>query len=226
MTVAPAILALVAHLAVAPPWGRLARRDHVIVMGMPGCGKTPFAVLLVADASRVVYWDPAAELREEGEVYSGAELVELVEELGAAGAARELLRGRFLRLVVAPSDELPLAVQFCAVVAMCRAAGELEPGLVLLVDEAGDLRDADEELRRLHANGHKDGIATVLCSPCATDFPKRCRDTASRVYSFRQKNHADRRTLAEEYGEDFATAAATWRFPSPPAAWVSPTLYR
>ncbi len=44
----------------------------------------------------------------------------------------------------------------------------------------------------------KDGVATILCSPCATDVPKRCRDTASRVYSFFQKSAADRRAQGAE----------------------------
>ena len=118
-----------------------------------------------------------------------------------------------------------LADDFRSTVAACRAA-ERFGGLVLLVDEVGDLaRECAEELQGLHRNGHKDGVASVLASPCATDFPKRCRDTASRVFSFFQKNAADRRALADEYGDDFATAAATWRYPNPPAAWLNPTLH-
>lgn len=194
------------------PWGQLVRRDHVLVAGMPGCGKTPFAASLVEDARRVVAFDPTGEWAALGEVVPA----ELVDEVDLAGA--------FRRVVVVP-DEDSLHAAFRATVAACRAAAP-HGGLVLLVDEVGDLVPAcTEELLGLHRNGHKDGIATVFASPCMTDFPKRCRDTASRVYTFFQKNHADRTAMANEYGEPFATAAATWRHPSPPAAWLNPTLH-
>jgi hypothetical protein len=214
------------------PWGTLVRRDHVIVMGMPGCGKTPYAAELAADAQRVVYFDPTGEWAAEelGEVVPAVLFDEhrnAKGELSPAGAvalATEYLRGKLVRVVVVPDDN-NLAPDFEATVAMCRAAAPFG-GLVLLVDEAGDLtRDCTETLHALHRNGHKDGVATILASPCATDFPKRCRDTASRVFSFYQKNHADRRALADEYGDAFATAAATWRHPNPPAAWLNPTLH-
>jgi hypothetical protein len=206
------------------PWGDLFRRDHIIDMGAPGCGKTPHAASLAANANRACYFDPTGEWAELGEVVPGAYVLELVDELGAEAAARELLAGRFRRLVVDPSED-GLHAEFEATVQLCRGAAPFG-GLVLLVDEVGDLVPAcTETLQGLHRNGHKHGIATILASPCATDFPKRCRDTASRVFSFYQKNARDRAALADEYGEAFATAAATWRFPSPPAAWINPTLH-
>ncbi len=206
-----------------PPWGQLVRRDHVIVLGMPGCGKTPHAASLAAEARRVVYFDPTGEWSAHGERVDGADVAELVTASPTL-AARELLAGTFRRLVVTPSES-GLHDEFEATVELCRAARD-EGGLVLLVDEVGDLvPECAETLMGLHRNGHKDGVATVLASPCATDIPKRCRDTASRVVSFYQKNADDRRALAQEYGDDFATAAATWRYPNPPAAWTNPTLH-
>jgi hypothetical protein len=232
VTLAAVILA--GALAMPQPWGNLVRRDHIIVMGMPGCGKTPFAASLAAPARRVVSFDPTGEWSELGEVVPAALFDEhrnakgVLTPDGARALAAEFLRGTLMRVVVVP-DEETLASDFEATVAMCRAAcreDTTENGLVLLVDEVGDLtRDCTETLQGLHRNGHKDGIATILASPCCTDFPKRCRDTASRVFSFFQKNHADRRALADEYGEAFATAAAAWRHPSPPAAWLNPTLH-
>jgi hypothetical protein len=219
-----ALLLAVGATVMPQPWGQLVRRDHSIVAGAPGCGKTPFVASLAADARRVVYFDPTGEWRKHGDVVEGWELCDLLAERGAVAAAAELLPGTFRRLVVSPSEE-GLADEFRATVEVCRAA---EPfgGLVLLVDEVGDLTSAcAAELLGLHRNGHKDGIASVLASPCFTDFPKRCRDTASRVYSFWQKNAQDRAALAAEYGPDFATAAAAWRYPNPPAAWTSPTLH-
>lgn len=209
-----------------PPWGDLVRRDHVLVAGMPGCGKTPYAASLAAAARRAVYFDPTEEWAgaDLGEVVTGFEVMELRASLGDEGAAVELLTGTFRRLVIVPSEEY-LADEFRATVAVCRAARD-EGGLVLLVDEVGDVaRPCLEELLALHRNGHKDGVATVLASPCMTDFPKRCRDTASRVFSFYQKNVDDLRALAAQYGDDFATQAAAWRYPNPPAAWTNPTLH-
>ncbi len=200
------------------PWGVLVRRDHVVVIGMPGCGKTPFAAALAAEARRVVYFDPTGEWAPLGEVVTGEDV------RAAADPQSELLAGTFMRVVVVPEDER-LAEDFEATVAACRAAARFG-GLVLLVDEVGDLNPACvETLQGLHRNGHKDGVATILVSPCASDIPKRCRDTASRVFSFFQKNHRDRQTLADEYGDDFARRAATWRHPLPPAEWTNPTLH-
>lgn len=202
-------------MTVTDPWGSLLRRDHVLVMGMPGCGKTPFAADLAADARRVVYFDPTGEWSERGERVEPA-------DLGDMG----LFGGTFLRLVVTPSDTA-LLVDFVATVEACRAAAPFG-GLVLLVDECGDLNQGEgaEALRSLHRNGHKDGIATVLCSPCATDFPARCRSTATRVFTFWQKAAADIRALDDEYGDAFGQRAHAWRYPAPPVAWVSPTLHK
>jgi hypothetical protein len=213
---------LVAGALVMPqPWGQLSRRDHVLVMGMPGCGKTPHAAELAAEARRVVYFDPTGEWADLGLRIDAAELDD------PATAAAELLRGEFLRVVVEPRDAT-LCRDFEATVAACRAAAPYG-GLVLVVDEVGDLtRECVETLHGLHRNGHKDGVATVFASPCATDFPKRCRDTASRVVSFYQKNADDVATLNREYGREvpnFGDRAAAWRYPSPPVTWVNPTLH-
>lgn len=210
MNLAAAIL--LGSLVMPQPWGQLVRRDHIMVVGAPGCGKTPYAAELAGDARRVVYFDPTGEWAQHGEVVPAS----LIGEADFAGT--------FRRLVVLPGDDT-LHEDFRATVAACRAAAG-HGGLVLLVDEVGDLvPECAAELQGLHRNGHKDGVASILCSPCATDIPKRCRDTASRVFSFFQKSAADRRALADEYGETFAARAAGWRYPEPPAAWVSPTLH-
>jgi hypothetical protein len=197
------------------PWGDLLPRDHVIVMGQPGCGKSPFAARLVRRARRVVFWDAGGSWEAEGEPATAADLVEFPE----------LLAGKVCRLVVVPTESGEgLADEFRQVVAACREAAPLG-GLVLVIDEVGDLRGAADELNALHRNGHKAGVATVSCSPCATDFPKRMRDTASRVFSFFQKSADDVATLDREYGNNFGTKAAAWVHPAPPVAWKSPTLH-
>jgi hypothetical protein len=191
----------------------------VLVLGMPGCGKTPFAAQLVETARRVVYWDPAHELGHLGIIVGAADLAE----------HPDLLHGRTCRVVVQP-DADELLEQFQVTVEACRAA-ERWGGLVLLVDEVHLLSSYGEgaaTLRELHAAGHKDGLATVLVSPCWTDIPARCRATASRVYSFAQIRRDDIDALTSELGRHvpkFGDLAAAWRHPQPPVAWVSPTLH-
>lgn len=224
-----AALLTILVLAMPQPWGDLIRRDHVLVIGAPGCGKTPFAAELVEGgavaravglgrhaARRVVYFDPAGEWGRHGERVAP-------EDLDAA-----LFAQTFLRLVVVPDDDHLLA-DFIATEHACRAAHP-HGGLVLVVDEVGDLTESggSDVLRGLHRNGHKDGVATVLCSPCWTDIPARCRSTASRVFSFYQRADGDVRTLNAELGRvvaDFGDKAAAWQYPAPPVAWVSPTLH-
>lgn len=220
------------------PWGQLVRRDHVLVAGMPGCGKTPFVADLVADARRVGYVDPTEEWAAEdlGERIDGGDLLDVLDDDGepiaevADEVADGLLRGTFRRVVVVPPAGHYPAV-FRAFAAVCRAAGprrlNLGPGIVMVGDEVHRLRagGCEQLLAELHSDGHKDGVVTVLASPCMVHFPKQCRDTASRVYSFFQKNAEDVSAMRAEYGNDFATRAATWRHPQPPAEWVNPTLH-
>jgi hypothetical protein len=226
---------LVAGALVMPqPWGSLLfRRDHVIVLGAPGCGKTPYAASLCADARRAVFFDSADELDDEGEPVPGDLVRDLVEHDGADAAARELLAGTFRRVVVKPT-EAGFLEEFEATAAMCRAAGpraaRLGEGLVFLVDEVGDLTDggAADTLRGLHRNGHKDGVCTIFASPCWTDIPARCRSTRSRVYSFAQLAADDVATMNRELGRvvpNFGDLAARWQYPAPPVAWISPTLH-
>lgn len=196
------------------PWGHLVVRDHRLVMGGPGCGKTPFAAELVRDARRVVFFDSAGDWLKAG-VGEGIP----AEELTAAD-----LCGAFVRVCV-QTDREAMADDFRRTLAVCREVRE-DGGLVLLVDEVGDLRrECEDELLWLHRAGHKDGIASVLVSACATDFPKRCRDTATAVHSFFQKSADDCAVLDREYGNDFGARARAWRHPAPPVSWVNPVLH-
>jgi hypothetical protein len=235
--VTAAVAAIALALAMPQPWGQLFRRDHILVVGTPGCGKTPFAAELVEGgplaalvglagpaARRVVYFDPTGEWAHLGDVVQGENMRD-----AADGRDADLLAGTTLRLVVEPRDGT-LVEDFTATVDACRAASH-HGGLVLVVDEVGDLTDggAADVLRGLHRNGHKDGIATLLCSPAWTDIPARCRSTRSRVFSFAQLAAADVETLNRELGRvvpDFGDKAASWQYPAPPIAWTSPTLHR
>jgi hypothetical protein len=206
------------------PWGQLVRRDHIVVWGMTGCGKSPFAADLVRDARRVLYFDTGRDWSDEGENICGALVAEMVDDLGAEAAAKELLAGTFLRLSIQPT-KTDVPEEFKRVHDLARAAAP-QGGLVMLIDEIHRIKSRCEELLvGLHSDGHKDGVATVMCSPCFTDVPLRCRNTASRVFCFYQKNRDDISAAAGEYGDDFATQAAGWRYPKPPAVWTNPTLH-
>lgn len=229
-----ALVVVAVEVAAMPqPWGSLYRRDHVLVLGAPGSGKSPFAAELVEGgplaarfglgepARRVVYFDATrGEWAKHGERVAPDDLA----------ASPELLAGRYLRLVVVP-DDLTLVADFATTLTACRAAHS-HGGLVLVVDEVGDLchagGGATAELLALHRNGHHDGVASVLASPCWTDVPARCRSTASRVFSFFQRADGDVRTLNAELGRQvpgFGDLAAAWKYPAPPVAWTSPTLH-
>jgi hypothetical protein len=222
--------ALAAALASTPPWGRvLVVRSHELVMGAPGCGKTPFVVERVRGARRAVFFDTAGDF----ERFDACGQV-----IPAAVLEPDDLRGRFRRVCVSTvtgitgdasaeaiaARRAQLATDLRKTLAACCAVAD-EGGLVIVIDELGDLRACDAELLWLHRAGHKLGIASVMASACATDFPKRCRDTASAAFSFFQKAADDVNTLDREYGNDFGTRARAWRHPAPPVAWTSPVLH-
>lgn len=206
-------------MTVPQPWGDLFRRDHVLVLGLPGCGKSPFAASLVAGARRVVFFDAAREWGDLGTVV----------EAGDLEAVPELLAGVTLRVVVQPRHGRHVE-DFAITDRACRAARN-HGGLVLVVDEVHLVAATfvgQAILRQLHAEGHKDGVATVMASPCWTDFPARCRSTASRVYCFAQRDANDVAELNRQLGlhvPGFGDRAAAWAHPAPPVAWVSRTLH-
>jgi hypothetical protein len=180
---------------------------------VPGSGKTTLAKARAAGCRRVVFFDPAGDYDDQGEVITPGEV------------AAEL-RHRFARLVVAPDPESDLAEVFDQLVADCRAAGAEFGPLVLVADEVGDYsRGAEATLTRLHRNGHHDGVASVLVSQCAVDIPKTCRRTATRVTSLLQVASDDLDALAREYGPEFASTVKGWRPGRPPVVWTLPTLH-
>jgi GNAT superfamily N-acetyltransferase len=198
------------------PWGPvLFVRSHEIIMGQPGCGKTPWAVARVRGARRVLFFDSAGDF---------AKFAECGEVIPAELLTVEALRGRFRRVCVAVERD-ELGEQFKRVLEICSEAAE-QGGLVFVVDEVGDLkRDCEVELLWLHRAGHKKGIASVLLSACVNDFPKRCRDTASAVHAFYVKAAEDAVQLNREYGDEFGDRARAWRHPAPPVSWVNPVLH-
>lgn len=197
------------------PYGKNLRLgDHVIIVGVPGSGKTYFARKMIASARRVVFFDPHGDYER-----NAAQLFEPF-----ALTARDL-EGDYMRATVLAerSGDVDVADEFRRVAEVVREA----ENLVLVADEVGDYSaSAAKTLRALHANGHKQGIVTVLVSQRAVDLPLGTRATATAAYSFLQTHPKDLERLADEFGEDFAAEAASWQPGDPPATWVRPRIYK
>jgi ferritin-like protein len=197
------------------PWGNLERRDHLAIFGVPGSGKSTLARKIAAPARRVVFFDPGADHEDEGIVVSAADLA----------AYPDLLRGTWVRVVVAAGrDGADAAEEVETVIAAC-AAAEDEGGILLVCDEVGDYGSrAAHDLTSLHRSGHKRGIASILVSQRAVDVPLGARATANRVYSLLQDHPHDLAALAEVYGEDYAAHVAAWKPGDPPVEWSRRSL--
>ncbi len=197
----------------------LANGDHRLVIGVPGAGKTYFARKLVSRAHRVIYFDPTGE-------YEAVRRAIIVDppDIPVEGLRTE----KFFRLVVKAgrSDERDVNEEFVFVAQCARAITRC----VLLADEVGDYNRgrAETSLKRLHRNGHKQGVVTIFVSQRAVDIPLGCRATATRVDSFLQDNEDDLRALHEIYdpgSPGFADRARAWDAYDPPVTWQRRSLY-
>lgn len=209
------LLALALVLAMPQPFGPLDPASHEVMLGLPRTGKTHHTRARLADAQRVVFFDPPGDgYLDDGELLSADDLL----------ADPELLRGAVVRWVVVPGDDV--AEDFRKTIRACRAAKPFG-GLVLCADEVGDYsKHCAAELEALHRNGHHSGVASILVSQCAVDIPKTCRRTATRFASLLQVDEGDLDALAESpRGPDFAERVRLWKPGDLPVVWTLPTLY-
>jgi hypothetical protein len=205
---------------VSSHWGPdLHLGDHIIVIGVPGSGKTTHTRKLVARAPRVIYFDPAGDF----EGVPGATVID-VEHWPVARFFRE----HYFRLVVRAerSPARNVEDEFVYVSERAREIGTL----VLVADEVGDYNrgPAADALKRLHRNGHKRGLVTVLVSQRAVDIPLGCRATATRVESFLQDSEEDLRTMREMFDPsepEFSSKVRAWKPGTPPVRWQRRRLY-
>lgn len=206
-----ALLAVALGGMLMQPWGsHLHGASRVLLMGLPTCGKSHHARALTADAARCLFYDVA------GDDYAAPGRLDVtVRELERFPG---LLDDEFCRLRVVPeADDGPgYAAEVSRLVALLWDARDI----VAVFDEVGDYRaEAERTLNRLFRRGRHQGIATLLVSQFATDFPKTCRRAASDVYAVGQKHPHELKALADVYGEDFAARVAAWRKYEPPVTW-------
>jgi len=198
----------------------LKRGDHRLVIGVPGSGKSYYAIRLVAKAHRVIYFDTTGELEEEVRHATVCD----VEHWPSAKVTRE----PYFRIVVRAeqSHERDVGDEFVYVAQRARDIGDL----VLYADEVGDYNrgPAERALKMMHRNGHKQGVVTVFVSQRAVDIPLGCRATATRVDSFLQDSEDDLKALREVYdpgSPGFAERVRAWQPKQPPITWERKQLY-
>lgn len=198
----------------------LERGDHRLVIGVPGSGKTYYAVRLVAKARRVIYFDPAGEF----EGVRGAIVCDV-----DTWPSSEVTQQSHFRVVVRAeqSGERDVGDEFVYTAQRARAIGDC----VLLADEVGDYNrgPAERALKMMHRNGHKQGVVTVFVSQRAVDIPLGCRATATHVASFLQDNEQDIDALRDVYdpgSPGFSERVRRWKPYQPPVTWERKKLYR
>ena len=198
--------------------------QHRIVLGVPQSGKTTFAARLVADARRVVVFDPTGDYETifpKWRVVSPGELED-----------RDVLRGEgtyeVLRVIVAAGrdEDFDVSEEFVYAVKRIKEAGDL----VFVADEVSLYKHgrALGALRSLHMNGHKWGIVTILVSQRAVGIPLDCRATATHCHSFLQDSEDDLDALADQYDPSdpgYSARVRDWEPGEPPVTWERRRLY-
>ncbi len=201
------------------PHGRLSLPQHWIVTGVPQSGKSTLVRDMVRGVRRLVVFDPKGDYAT---ALRGSRVLEPADLFD-----RNHLAGRWLRLVLLAGrrDDLTVAEELIYTQRRCREAGRRE-GLVLVLEELNRYQlQCVESLSNLHANGHGDGLVTIMVAQRAQWIPRGCRATATNVLSLLQDYQADLDELAEDYGQPFADRVRAWVPHSPPVEWSRRPLY-
>jgi hypothetical protein len=199
--------------------------EHIIIVGVPGSGKSTWARRLVAAQSRVIYFDVAGDYENLGLGYGSTSRIAKCYVPNFPGD--DFFSDRFKLTVLAERlDWQDVRNEFIATVRLAKRV----KNLTLLADEVGDYKTGPSEqaLKALHRNGHKDGIISVLVSQRFVDIPLGCRATATAVYSFLQDNADDLQALHEQFdtlSPGFAERVRNWKPGEPPVAWQRIELY-
>lgn len=174
---------------------------------------------LVRRCRRLVVFDPKGDWTR----YPGA-----VTKAPGELQDRSLFEPRFFRYVVLAgrSDEFTVAEEFVYVQRRLREGARHYEGITFVLEELNRYQQASVEgLTNLHANGHGDGLVTVMVAQRAAWIPRGCRATASDVLSLLQDDEDDLDELEKDYGANFADAARSWAPHSPPAEWHQKPLW-
>jgi hypothetical protein len=140
----------------------------------------------------------------------------------------DYFKQKMFRLVIVPSEssDIDIVDEFVYTVARAREIGNL----LLVCDEVGDYSKGPgvRALTKLHRNGHKLGIVTILISQRAVDIPLGARATATQVDSFLQDNEQDLQQLHEMYDGShpgYSDKVRQWKPKDGPVTWKRRTLY-
>jgi DNA helicase HerA-like ATPase len=192
-------------------WGQYKPPDVVLIIGMPGSGKTTDARGLAEKADRVFYVDPAGDYRADSDQVTLDELVKSPEILAPHDCR--------VSLALESESDQDLAQEVTTALALACAAGDF----LIVLDEVGDYKKcAEGPLGRLARKGRHSGIVSIWVSQFATDIPRTVRRAATEVRCFAQSHPDDLDALEECYGPDFRAQVEQWQVNEAPAVWRLP----
>jgi len=184
------------------PFGsHLVAGERVVVLGVPGTGKTTIVRELTADAPRCVWYDRALDYEAPDRLcLTMAELRDNPLLLGSD----------LVRIAVSPTDDQDEREEAADLDWLCKTVRKVGP-IVLAMDELGDLRPfADRCLGTLFRKCRKELVVPIAASQFATDLPVRVRKAATRAIITAQTHPTELAEVERTYGLDVRESVERW----------------